>query len=175
LKRKLNWRINQEIKEALIRVIGEDGKQIGLMSTAQALKIAQEKGKDLIEIAPKANPPVTKIMELGKFLYQEEKKKRKQKRETKSTEVKEVRFSPFIAEGDYNTRLNRVKEFLGEGNKVRLVVVFKGRQMKGKEFGYQLIGRIMTELDNKVVKDMEPKFLGRHLVTIISPLKGKNA
>lgn len=126
----------------------------------------------LIEIAPNANPPVAKIIDLGKFKYQEEKKLKSQKK-SKGGEVKEIRFSPFIAENDYNFRLGRVKEFLAEKNKVRLVVVFKSSQMRSKPFGYKLLEKIVKEMDENINVDMEPKFLGRNLMMIISPVSGK--
>ena len=115
-------------------------------------------------------------MDFGKFRYHEEKKLREQQKKSKTAELKEVRFSPFIAENDYNIRLTKVKEFLAQKNKVRLVVVFRGQQMGSKRFGYELLKRLLNELGNSVAVDMEPKFFGRHLIMIVSPLtKKKNA
>lgn len=171
LKKNIRWRINEQIRSNQIRVIDDNGKQVGVMTAQEALTKAKKVSKDLVEIAPKANPPVAKIVELGKFLYEQEKRQREQKRKTKVVDVKEVRFSPFIAQGDYNTRVMRVKEFLDDGHKVRLVVVFKGRQMKSKDFGYGLLKKVVDMLGNAISTDMEPKFLGRHLVMVISPLK----
>lgn len=146
---------------------------IGEMGKDAAIKMAKEAGLTLVEIAPTAVPPVAKIVDFGKFRYAEEKKLKKQAKGSKGGELKEIRFSPFIAENDYNTRLERVKEFLKEKNKVKVVVVFLGRQMNSKPFGFNLIKRIMTELGENIAVDMPPKFLGRHLVTIISPVVGK--
>jgi translation initiation factor IF-3 len=168
---KLFWRINNNIRVPEVRLVGADGKQIGVVNINEALSQAKKAGLDLIEIAPKANPPVAKIADLGKFRYQEEKKLQKQKRGVKSSEVKEIRFTPFIAEHDFATRFGRIQEFLEESNKVRVVVVFKGRQMDSKRFGYEIMDRIVKSLENKIVIDMEPKFLGRHLAMVISPFK----
>jgi translation initiation factor IF-3 len=143
------------------------------MKTSEALKKAQKENLSLVEIAPQATPPVVKIVDYGKFRYQEEKKARKVQKGVKGGEVKEIRFSPFIAENDYRIRLGRVKEFLGEKNKVRLVVVFRGPQMRSKQFGYNLLGRIVKELGEQVAVDMQPKFLGKHLMMIISPTTKK--
>ena len=168
---QLNYRVNHQIKSSEVRVIGAEGKQLGILKLSEALSKAREIELDLVEIAPNASPPVAKIVDLGKFRYQEEKRLQKQKRASKSGETKEVRFSPFIANHDYETRLGKIKEFLSENNKVRVVVVFMGRQMNSKPFGYKLIDRIKADLGDNIAVDMEPKFLGRHLVTIISPFK----
>lgn len=167
------WRTNEQIRAPEVRVIGEDGKQLGVMKIADALAQAKKKGVDLIEIAPMAKPPVAKIIEFGKFRYQEEKKQRRDGKKSKQGEVKEVRFSPFIAENDFKVRFERVKEFLEEKNKVRLVVVFKGPQMRKKEFGYQLLTKILALLGEGINVDMEPKFLGKHLMMVISPTSKK--
>lgn len=168
---KQYWRKNNQIQAPEVRVIGADGKQLGVMATHKALREAIDAGLDLVEIAPFAKPPVAKIVDIGKFKYQEEKRLRKQKKKTKSTDLKEVRFSPFIGEADYNTRLTRMKEFLSEGHKIRAVVKFKGRQMGSKQFGYNLFKRLLDTLKDTVTIDMEPKFFGRHLGMVISPTK----
>lgn len=168
--KKPKWRINDEIGAASLRVIDEAGKQVGVLSKAEALAKAKEAGVDLVEIAPMAKPPVAKIIDFGKFRYREEKKAQKEKKGAKGGELKEVRLSPFIAQGDYTNRSAKIKGFLADNNKVRVVVKFKGRQMGSKKFGYQLMQRILEELAGTVVIDMEPKFLGRHLAMVISPL-----
>ncbi len=170
---KLFWRTDEQIRSPQVRVIGADGKQLGVMPIDKAIERAKKLSLTLVEIAPTANPPVTKIVDFGKFRYQEEKKFRKKLKGAKGGELKEVRFSPFIADNDYNTRLTKVRQFLSEKNKVKLVVVFLGRQMGSKPWGYKLIGRIMTDLGETVSTDMQPKFLGRYLITIISPTAKK--
>lgn len=170
---KLFWRTNEAIRSPEVRVIGADGKQLGVMKIAGALEEAKKQALTLVEIAPMAKPPVVKIVDFGKFRYQEEKKLRKEAKKSKAAELKEVRFSPFIAENDFQTRFGRVKEFLAQKNKVRLVVVFRGPQMKSKNFGYTLLDRMVKELGEAIVTDMPPKFLGKHLMMIISPTNKK--
>lgn len=173
MKKRLNWRINNYIRADEVRVIDEKGEQLGVLKLEEAIKRAKDQSKDLIEIAPSAVPPVAKIIEFGKFKYQEEKKLKKQKTKTKASELKEIRFSPFIGQGDFDTRMARIKEFLDENNKVRLVVVFKGRQMGSKKFGYELLEKVVEPISNRISIDMEPKFFGRHLAMVISPNKKK--
>ena len=142
-RNKKYWRTNEQIRAPKVRVIGSGGKQVGVIDTSKALALAKKEGLDLVEIAPFAKPPVTKIVDIGKFKYEEEKKQKAQKKKTKSSELKEIRFSPFIGEADYNTRLIRIKEFLEDKNKVKVVVKFKGRQMGSKQFGYKLFERLL--------------------------------
>lgn len=170
---KQYWRINEQISAQQLRVIDAESKQVGVLTRAEALAKAKESNLDLVEIAPNAQPPVVKIVDYNKFRYQEEKKQRQEAKKVKGGEVKEIRFSPFIAEGDYQTRIARIKEFLEDRNKVRIVIVFKGRQMNSKQFGYDIIGRIKKDFGDAVVMDMEPKFIGRHLATVISPVTKK--
>lgn len=167
--RDKRWRTNKEIRAPEVRLIGEEDKQIGVLTIEEALEKAKEKGLDLVEIAPKAKPPVVKIVDFGKFLYREEKKLKKQKKGSKASGLKEVRFSPFIADNDYKTRLDRIEEFLRERNKVRITIKFKGRQMSAKKFGYELADRIMNDLGELAKIDQQPKFMGRHLIMTISP------
>lgn len=168
---KINWRVNEQITSPQLRVIGEDAKQIGVLAKAEALKKAKELGLDLVEIAPTAKPPVAKIIAFSKFRYQQEKKEKADAKKVKGGELKEIRLSPFIAQGDYNTRIARIREFLDERNKVRVVVVFMGRQMGSKNFGYALLKRVIADLGPETISlDVEPKFIGRHLGMVISPL-----
>jgi translation initiation factor IF-3 len=166
---KTFWRINNEIIARELRVIGSDGKQVGVLSKEDALKKAEEEGLDLVEVASSAKPPVAKIVEFGKFRYKEEKKLKKEFKKNKGGELKEIRLSPFIAENDYNTRLSRIKEFLADRNKVRVVVVFTGRQMNSRPYGYDVLKHVVADLKDQISVDMEPKFLGRHLAMVISP------
>lgn len=173
--KKLNFRANDQIRAPELRVIDSQGNFLGVMSRDEALARAKEAGTDLIEIAPMANPPVAKIIEIGKYRYMEEKKARDQKRKAKVAEIKEIRFSPFIAEGDYKTRVRRIDSFLKDGHKIRVVIVFKGRHMDSRNRGYELMREVLDSLSHDVSIDMEPKFLGRHLAMVISPLKSKKA
>ena len=166
---KLYWRANENIHAPKVRVIDEKGKQVGVLELSKAKELAKKANLDLVEIAPRATPPVVKIIEFGKFKYQEEKKLRKQRKGIRGGELKEIRFSPFIGEADYLTRIERIEEFLKENDKVRVVVKFKGRQMGSKQFGYDLLKRVLSHFEDRASIDMEPKFLGRHLVMVISP------
>ncbi len=148
---------------------------IGELKRDEAIAKAKEAGLTLVEIAPGATPPVAKIVDFGKFRYAEEKKARTQAKKVKGGEVKEIRFSPFIAENDFNTRVERIREFFEDKNKVRVVVVFKGPQMRVKHTGYDVINKIKGVFGDTIITDMEPKFLGKHLVTVISPTNKVNA
>lgn len=168
-KQHLFWPKNEQIRSTTLRVIDSDDKQIGVISKTKAMELAKKEGLDLVEIASKANPPVAKIIDYGKHKYREEKKQKESQKKSKTGELKEVRFSPFIGDADYNTRMKRVRKFLKEKSKVRLVVFFKGRQMGSKQFGYSLFRKILIELGEGINVDMEPKFLGRKLSMVISP------
>ncbi len=171
------YRINQYILAKEVRVVDEAGKQIGVLPIFNAIQKAREAGVDLVEVAPNAKPPVAKIIDFKKFKYIEAKKEKEEKKGVKGGELKEVRFSPFIAENDLNTRVKRIREFLEENNKVRIVVRFSGRQITRKDFGYKVIDQILQSISEVADKDSEPKFQGRDLSLIVSPKKasGKKA
>lgn len=174
-RQKVYWRVNEKINAPKVRVIDAKGKQVGLVDRNKALALAKKAKLDLVEIAPKAKPPVVRIIEFGKFKYQEEKKLRKQRKGIKGGEIKEIRFSPFIGKADYDTRIERINEFLKEKDKVRVVVKFKGKQMDSKQYGYDLLKKVVVNFGDEISVDMEPKFLGRHLIMVISPtVKRKN-
>lgn len=173
-KQKLFWRTDYQIRAPSLRVIDSEGKLVGVLSVQEAVTKAKALGLTLVEIAPNAVPPVAKIVDFGKFRYSEEKKARESAKKVKGGGVKEIRFSPFIAEGDFNTRIERIKEFFEDKNKVRVVVVFRGPQMRVKNTGYELINRIKGVFGESVITDMPPKFLGKHLVTVISFVKSKS-
>lgn len=168
---KRHFRLNHQINAPEVRVITQDGKQIGILSITEALKKAQEKQLDLVEIAPDAKPPVVKIIEFKKFKYLEEKKEKEARKHAKQTELKEVRFSPFIGEHDYRTATSKAKRFLEEGNLVKVSIVFLGRQMAHQEFGPKLLERIMSTLDGIGQLERAPRFEGRRYVTIVKPVK----
>lgn len=145
-------------------MLDETGKQLGIMPLTEALQKARELKLDLVEIAESAKPPVCKLINFKKFLYQEEKKEAQaRKNSKKGGDLKEIRLSPFIAENDLNFRLGRISEFLKANNKVRVVVIFKGREMGKKDFGYKLLATVMEKLGDLAEPENEPKFLGRRL------------
>lgn len=176
VKQKLFWRTDFQIRAPSLRVIDSEGKLIGVLNVQEAVEKAKSQGLTLVEIAPNATPPVAKIVDFGKFRYAEEKKAREAARKVKGGEVKEIRFSPFIGEADFKVRIERIKEFFEDKNKVRVVVVFKGPQMRIKNIGYDIIEKVKKEFGESIITDMPPKFLGKHLVTVISFVnKGKKA
>ncbi|MEK7521404.1 MAG: translation initiation factor IF-3 [Patescibacteria group bacterium] len=173
-KQRTFWRINQNIQARELRVLDSEGKQLGLFSKEEATRLAQGLGLDLVEIAPKARPPVAKIIAFAKFKYQQEKKEREARRkEKKGSEQKEVWLTPFMGDNDYLTKLEKIKEFLSDGSKVRVVVKFKGPQMSHREFGYQLADRVSADTKDLSGIDQTPKFLGRQLIFMLRPTKGQ--
>ncbi len=166
------YRLNHYIQAEEVRVIDEKGKQISVMPLSQALQQAREKGLDLVEVAAKAKPPVCKIIDFKKFKFLEAKKEQAERKKTKKVGLKEIRLAPFIAENDFNFRLRRTEEFLKAGNKVKLVVRFRGREMTKKEFGYELLKKAVERLASFARVELEPRFTGRQLEMVFSPLKG---
>jgi translation initiation factor IF-3 len=169
------YRTNQRIFAPQLRVLDTEGKQIGVLSKFDALKLAQEQEVDLVEVAPMAKPPVAKLIDYNKFLYQLEKKKKEEKKKTKTSETKEVRLGPFMSDNDLQVMIRRAREFLTDGHKVRLVVKFRGRQITRSQFGKEVINKVATTLADiaKIERDM--KFEGRQLVAILSVEKKAQA
>lgn len=165
------YRTNDRIFATELRVLDPEGKQIGLLTKFDALSKAREMGLDLVEIAPLAKPPVARIIDFKKFLYQEEKKRREEKRKSKGSETKEVRLGPFMDDHDLETMLRRARDFLGNNNKVKLVVRFSGRQITHPEFGQQILDKAITNLSDVSKVEKERHFEGRQLIAMISPDK----
>jgi translation initiation factor IF-3 len=168
---KKYYKINQYIQASEVRVIGADEKQIGVMSRDEAIFKARQMGMDLILVADKAKPPVVRIINFNKFKYQQQQKEKEGKKKTKAVDQKEVRITPFIAQGDFQNRMKRVREFLEDGHKVKLTVKFTGRQITRKEFGFELLKKSIKELSEFGTQETEPKFQGKLLWTTISPIK----
>jgi len=168
------YRINERIFANELRVLNEQGEQIGILNKQEALERAKEQELDLVEVAPTAKPPVARIIDFKKFLYQEEKKRRETKKKAKSSETKEIRLGPFMNEHDLETMTKRAREFLEENNKVKLVVRFKGRQMGHPEFGYKVVGKAVDILSDISKVDKDPHFEGRQLISILSPERKKH-
>jgi translation initiation factor IF-3 len=166
------YRLNQYIQASEVRVVNEKGKQIGVMPIKKALELARQERVDLIEIAPKANPPVCKIIDFKKFRFLEEKKAAEERKKSKKVEIKEIHLAPFIARNDFDIRMTRAKEFLRDKNKVKIVVKFRGREMEKKDFGYKLIERTLERLKPNAEIDLEPKFIGNRLELVLRPTKG---
>ena len=146
-----------------MRVIDDSGEQLGVLKLSEALKIAQDKGLDLIEIAPSASPPVAKIMDWSKYQYQKLKEQQRNRKKSKASELKQMRVGLKIGENDLNIKLGKVNKFLDNGDSVRITVVFKGREMAHRDLGYKMIDRIKEKLGEKITVDQQPKMSGRNL------------
>ncbi len=161
-----HYRLNYQINSPTIRLLDEEGKQIGVVSKIEALQRAKELNIDVVEIAPNAKPPVAKLIDFKKFKYQEAKKERENRKNQKSVGVKEVRLRPFIGQHDFDTRLAQAKSFLAAGNQLKVTIFFKGREITRKEFGFDVMKRFLSSLDQvKVVR--EPHMEGKTLVSMI--------
>lgn len=160
-------RINEEIRAKELRVIGASGEQLGIMSLEDALRISQDAGVDLVEISPNAEPPVAKIIDWGKFQYQKMKEQQKNKRNAKSVELKQMRFGLKIGVGDLDVKLRKIKKFLVNGDKVKIQIVFKGREMAHKEIGFEMAEKIISLLDNDAIVEQKPQMAGRNLSLVI--------
>ncbi|MCI0491774.1 MAG: translation initiation factor IF-3 [Planctomycetes bacterium] len=160
-------RINEQIRITPIRVVGQDGSQLGVIETAGALQQAREAGLDLVEVAPQEKPPVCRIMDYGKFKYQQ--KKRQHKSHAHQSKNKEIRLRPKIGEHDLVTKINRAREFLGQKDKVVFSVVFRGRENAHVDEGYKVVGRIVQELSDLAKVEHPPSMQGRRIVAIFAP------
>lgn len=165
------YRTNDRIFATSLRVLDSEGKQIGVLSRFEALDKAREEGLDLVEIAPNAKPVVAKIIDFKKFLYQEAKKKREEKKKAKVSETKEVRLGPFMNDHDLEVMLKRARGFLLDGDKVRLVVRFVGRQIIHPEFGHAVTKKAVIGLDDVSKVEKASRLEGKNLITILSPEK----
>lgn len=167
-------RINERIRAPKVRVIDEDGQhQLGILPTAQAIRIAKERGLDLVEVAANAEPPVCKIVNYGKYKYLQEKHKKEAHKHQKGGKVKELKFRIGIDPHDYHIKIVHAEDFLAEGHKVRIQLQFRGRQMAHQELGHQLAGKIKEDLKTMGQVDQEPKMAGRNINMQISPLPGQ--
>jgi translation initiation factor IF-3 len=163
--------VNNEITTPEIRLIGEQGEQIGIVSIQQALSLAEEAGVDLVEIAPTAQPPVCRIMDFGKFKYYEAKKAHEARLKQKQIQVKEVKFRPGTDEGDYQIKLRNLVRFLEDGDKTKITLRFRGREMAHQEFGIRLLERVKADLVEYGTVEQFPKMEGRQLIMVIAPIK----
>ncbi|MCC6472562.1 MAG: translation initiation factor IF-3 [Burkholderiales bacterium] len=164
-------RLNGEINAPEVRLVGPNGEQMGIVAIAQALKLADEADVDLVEIAPLAQPPVCKMMDFGKFKYREAKKAHEAKLKQKQIQVKEVQFRPGTDEGDYQIKLRNLIKFLEEGDKTKVTLRFRGREMAHQEFGHRLIERVKRDLETHAVVEQFPKMEGRQLIMVLAPRK----
>ncbi len=166
-------RINRQIRADKIRVIGSDGKQLGIMHPREALKLAEEENLDLVEISPNANPPVCKIIDFGKYKYQQIKKEKESKKSQHQVKVKEIKFKPNIDTHDFLTKEKHAKEFIEKGYKVRITCAFRGREMLHTELGKKVVQRLIDDLENIAQVEAPIKLMGRSITTVIAPLGSK--
>ncbi|MDH4022522.1 MAG: translation initiation factor IF-3 [Gammaproteobacteria bacterium] len=164
-------RRNDEIDAREIRVIGSGGEQVGILSREAALQMAQDAAMDLVEISPTAVPPVCRIMDFGKFLFETNKKAHAAKRKQKQIQVKEVKFRPGTEEGDYQIKLRNLLKFLGSGDKAKVTLRFRGREMAHQEIGARLLQRVRQDLESVGTVEQFPRLEGRQMVMVIAPKK----
>ena len=161
---------NERIRSPQVQVISSDGKNLGTLSTQEAISIAKQEGLDLIEISPNANPPVCKIMDMGKYKYDLQKKANQAKKKQKTVSLKEIKLRPGTEAHDYNFKIKNAKKFITKGDKVKFTVKFKGREMQHTELGKDLMNKIIEETKDVAKVESKPKFEGRQMVMIIQPL-----
>ena len=164
-------RRNNEIRVPRVRVIGADGEQVGILERDEALAMAEAAGMDLVEIQPTADPPVCRVMDFGKFKFDQKKKAHDARRRSRQVETKELKFRPTTDVGDYNIKLRNVFKFLDEGNKVKVNIRFRGREMRHQELGIELAQRIQKDITEHGVVDQFPRMEGRQMTMMISPKK----
>jgi len=162
---------NWEIRVPQVRLIDVDGRNLGIYQTKQALELAREKGLDLVLVAPNSDPPVARIMDYGKYKYEKEKKQREAKKRQKQTELKQMKFRLKIDDHDFYTKLNHVKRFLQRGDKVRITIMFRGREMAFTDQGYKLLERIRQELEDMAEVETPPVLEGRDMRMTLKPKK----
>ncbi|OGG26909.1 translation initiation factor IF-3 [Candidatus Gottesmanbacteria bacterium RIFCSPLOWO2_01_FULL_39_12b] len=174
MRKKTNskfYRLNYQITAPSIRLLDEEGKQIGLIDRQEALRRAQTEEKDLVEIGPNANPPVVKLIDFKKFKYLEEKKAREARKSVKHVGIKEIRLSPFIGEHDFKTRVLKGESFLKSGNQLKISVPFRGREIAHKEFGMNIIRKAINSYLSVAKVIREPYFEGKVLISLLGPVK----
>ncbi|GHU65332.1 translation initiation factor IF-3 [Spirochaetia bacterium] len=162
-------RINEQIRVREVRLIRDEGEQQGIMSTPEALELARAQGLDLVEVAPTAVPPVVKILDYGKFKFENEKKVRDSKKKQKLLKLKEIRMQPKIDEHDIDFKSKHVKEFLGEGNKVKVTIRFRGRELAHTELGLDVLKDVLARIEGEYVMDKPPAMEGRFMFMVLSP------
>ncbi len=166
-------RVNERIRVPQVRVIGEDGSQIGVLPSREALAMAQSKGLDLVEVSPTARPPVCRIMDYGKFKYEQNRRARKAKKKQHQMQLKEVKMRPKIEGHDYDFKVQHAREFLLERDKVKLTVTFRGREIAHQDLGYKLIQRAIADLAELSTVESPPRSEGRTLTAVLMPRPAK--
>lgn len=164
-------RINGEITAREVRLISGAGEQLGIVTVKEALSMAEEQDVDLVEISPTAKPPVCKLMDYGKYKYEQSKKRDEARKKQKQVQIKEIKFRPGTDEGDYQIKMRNINRFLADGDKVKVTLRFRGREMAHQQFGAQLLERVKTDLAEVAVVEQFPKMEGRQMVMMVAPKK----
>ena len=167
--RKPLHRINSQIRNEEVRVLLDDGEQLGVMKTQDAINVAKDRKMDLVEIAPNNNPPVCKIIDYGKLKYREQKKKNEAKKKQKTIETKELKLRPGTGDHDYQVKIKNAQKFLKEGNRVKFSLRFKGREMEHSNLGIDMLKRVKSDLEELIRVEMEPKIEGRQAFLVVAP------
>lgn len=166
-------RINEEIRAREVRVIGSDGEQLGIMSGREAQQLAYEKHLDLVEIAPTAKPPVCRIMDYGKYRYEQQKREKESRKKQKTFDIKEVKLRPGIEEHDFNVKFKNAVRFLEDGDKVKVTIMFRGRELSRPELGEVLLNKMAAQLKEMAVVERQPKLEGKNMIMIVAPKPSK--
>ena len=164
-------RRNEEIDAVEVRVIDSDGQQRGVLPLREAIEAAKDEGLDLVEVSPNVDPPVCRIMDFGKYLFEQNKKAQSARRKQKQVHVKEIKFRPGTDEGDYQIKLRKLVQFLETGDKTKITLRFRGREMAHKELGAQLLARVRTDLEEYGNVEQMPQMEGRQMVMVMAPKK----
>lgn len=164
-------RINEQIKAPKIRLLDENGEMLGVVSPDEGIERAREVGLDLVEVSPNAEPPVCKVMDYGKYKYEEQKRKAEQKKKQKVIEVKEIQLRPGIDEHDYQVKLRNARKFIEKGDKLKVCMRFRGREMTHQELGMAVLKRVKEDLGEDVKVELEPKIEGRRMIMVLTPAK----
>src|SRR5215467_5710858 len=164
-------RTNERIRAREVRLIGDDGEQLGVKPLPEALTIARSRELDLVEVAPNADPPVCRLMDFKRFEYEQQQKRKESKRKATQVVIKEMKFRPKIDQHDYSTKMRHVERFLGEGNKVKLTIMFRGREMAHPELGLRILERIADEVGEIAIVESAPRQDGRNMTMVLHPLK----
>ncbi|HQT83274.1 MULTISPECIES: translation initiation factor IF-3 [Acidiphilium] len=162
-------RVNEDIRVPQVRLIDQDGEMMGVLTTREAQRRATEVGLDLVEISPNADPPVCKLLDYGKFKYEQQKKKNEARKKQKVIEIKEIKVRPNIDENDYQVKLRAMKSFIGEGDKVKVTLRFRGREMAHQELGVKVLERIKIDMETETKVEQMPKMENRQMVMVLSP------
>lgn len=165
-------RVNFQIKISPVRIIDEEGEQLGIMEVDEARRIAEERGLDLVEVAPNARPPVCKIMDYGRYKYEQAKKDKLAKKKQHQVTVKEMKFRPKIDDHDYEYKVDHVREFLEKGDKAKITIMFRGREMMHMEFGEAILERVKKDLADVSLVEQEAKTEGRNMTMVLAPARG---